>query len=690
MMTKAANEQNLMRQGVLKLLEIKDSDIRIMTLVQCREAVDKGMHIGGAFSAVIPLTALFYGGVMDSDIANPTKAGQDMFVLSKGHAVAALASIYADLGYFDRAVLKNSRSAESLLNGHPGPILPGVTISTGPLGQGLGVAQGFAIVGKKSPHFDVFCMTGDGELQEGPIWETAMFASYQKLDNLCMLVDQNFGQLDDPKQLIFPLGDLAQKFTAFGWRVVAADAMQYAPVWDALQTFKHAPRDGRPTVILCHTRKGYGGFSEVMVRHKVVLDDALISQELALQEQLRARRVTEFGEFLAAAENVREQLLAQARAMNLAVSVGAHGSTVEPLVVPVKTTRAPVRDKKIRYDAQQLPQLDPAKEYGASSIITLAMKVFARDSRVVSIDADLASTSGLEAGIGYVDKDRALNVGVAEANMMCIGEAFAVMGYNAWVSTFCPFFDWKVLRRIAIGYQERLEAIAQPDGWLSAGHGVDLTLLATAPNFDTTTNGATHMGNDDMLVLGNIAHLKVIDTACPNQLLGALQWIMEGDKGLVYLRIMRAPSKVLYADVPAFEFGKGYILKESAADQAMIISSGRGVHEALAAAKQLEAAGIMVKVVDMPSIDEILLLELYQAGQPIVIAEQNNGRIWAAYQQVLFNAGQPIAPTRLTPINTLDPHGNPQFIHSATYLQLIRRFGLAPAQLAETIRQLVK
>ena len=110
-----------------------------------------------------------------------------MFVLSKGHAVAPLASIYADLGYFDRSVLKNSRSYDSILNGHPGPILPGVHISTGPLGQGLSVAQGFALAGKTSPKFDVFCMTGDGELQEGLIWEAVMYSAHKRLDNLCVL-----------------------------------------------------------------------------------------------------------------------------------------------------------------------------------------------------------------------------------------------------------------------------------------------------------------------------------------------------------------------------------------------------------------------------------------------------------------------------------------------------------------------
>ena len=179
----------LEHQGMLKLLEIKDSDIRIMTLEQGRDAVDKGIHIGGAMSATVPLVAIYYGGIIRADVMDPTRLGQDLFVLSKGHAVATLASIYADLGYFDRSLLKNSRSVDSILNGHPGPLLPGVHIPTGPMGQGMPVAQGLAIVGKDSPNFDVFTVTGDGELQEGTIWEGVMYSAVKRLDNLCVIVD---------------------------------------------------------------------------------------------------------------------------------------------------------------------------------------------------------------------------------------------------------------------------------------------------------------------------------------------------------------------------------------------------------------------------------------------------------------------------------------------------------------------
>src|ERR1041385_5140696 len=145
-----ASHEFFVRQGLLKLLAIKDSDVRLSTLEQCRDAVDKSLHAGGAFSATIPLVSLYFGGFMDIDVVDPTRRGQDLFVLSKGHAVAALASIYAELGYFDASVLRNSRSFRSILNGHPGPLLPGVHVATGPMGQGFGVAQGLAMAGRSA------------------------------------------------------------------------------------------------------------------------------------------------------------------------------------------------------------------------------------------------------------------------------------------------------------------------------------------------------------------------------------------------------------------------------------------------------------------------------------------------------------------------------------------------------------
>ncbi len=286
-----------MRQGILKLLAIKDSDVRILVLEQCRTAVDKGLHAGGAFSAVIPLVSVYYGGFLAPDVADPTRCGQDLFVLSKGHAVAALAAIYAELGFFGRDVLTNSRSYCSILNGHPGPVLPGVHLATGPMGQGLSVAQGFAIAGRTSPRFDCYCLCGDGELQEGPIWEAVMYAGQNHLDNLCVMVDRNHGQLDTFDRTVFPMPDFEPIFRAFGWSACTVDATAYEGVYAALEDFKLRTRNGRPTVIICSASKGQGAFSDFMNRHKVVASDAQVLQEQAQHAALREARVQEFAEF---------------------------------------------------------------------------------------------------------------------------------------------------------------------------------------------------------------------------------------------------------------------------------------------------------------------------------------------------------------------------------------------------------
>jgi transketolase len=682
-----------LRQALLKLLAIKDSDIRILTLEQCRDAVDNGLHAGGAFSATIPLVALFYGGFMRIDVANPTRLGQDLFTLSKGHAVAALASIYAELGYFDRHILKNSRSYNSILNGHPGPLLPGIHLATGPMGQGLGVAQGFAIVGRTThPRFDAYCIVGDGELQEGPIWETLLYSGQSHLDNLCVLVDRNNGQLDIHDRMVFPMPELRPVFEAFGWQVHSVDATQYDGVFAALEHFRFAPRNGKPTAIICNATKGYGSFSDFFNKHKVVASPAVVAQEIAMQLDQRRARVDEFLKYLeeldgsVGAEEVQDSLLDAAREMRL--EIAGSSQAVRAITGPVVTTRVPSRDKRIRYDANLLPQLDSKKEYSAAEVVTAGMKVFACDPRVVSIDSDLATTSGLQAGVAAADQQRALNAGVAEANMMLMGESFAALGYNAWVSTFCPFFDWKVLRRIAVGQQERLESIQSPEGWLSDGHGLDLTFLATAANFETRTNGATHMGNDDNTTFQAVAHLQIIDVSCPQQMLGIMKWIMGGNRGLVYVRVMRTPSAVLYGGDFTFEFGNGYVLRQSPADTACLISSGRGVHEALAAAALCERSGVNVRVVDMPSIDQELLCDLLNSGRLLVFAEQNNGYIWQNFLHIVYTNRSSIRLENLrnvATINTLDANSRPQFIHSGTYEELVDAFGLSPAAIARTV-----
>jgi transketolase C-terminal domain/subunit len=151
---------------------------------------------------------------------------------------------------------------------------------------------------------------------------------------------------------------------------------------------------------------------------------------------------------------------------------------------------------------------------------------------------------------------------------------------------------------------------------------------------------------------------------------------------------MRTPSPVLYGSDYVFEFGRGQIVKQSDNDAAIVITSGRQVHEALATAAECAKNGVNLRVVDMPSIDESLLLEQFDSGKPMFIAEQNNGYIWQNLLKVLYrhraNAG---GQDRIHTINTLTAEGKPQFIHSATYEELVEVYGLSPAKLARTIQE---
>jgi len=565
-----------------------------------------------------------------------------------------------------------------------------VHVATGPMGQGIGVAQGFAVAGQRSPRFDVYTITGDGELQEGPVWETVMYAGAKRLDNLCVLVDNNGGQLDITSTLHFPHNSLSGTFSSFGWKVIEVDATKYQPVYAALQEFKYGERDGRPTVIICKTTKGHGGLSDYMNTHKATIAADILDQEDALQIAQRAAREQDFFKFfnqLSGEEftEVRNTILKHAENIGLKIA----SDKIESINTPVITKKAPVRDKKIKYSPEQLPKVEVGKSYAANKIIELSMKAFAKDERVFSVDSDLASTSGLQAGIGFVDKYRALNAGVAESNMMLLGEAFAILGGNAWVSTFCPFFDWKVMRRIAVGHQERLEVIAEPDGWLSEGHGLDYTMVATAADLETQSNGATHMGNDDVMLFNEVAQLKIINVSCPQQLLGVLKWIMDGNKGMIYLRLLRAASNAIYDAGFEFEFGKAYNAKYTADADATIVSSGRGVYEALDAAQKLEAEGIKVNVVDMPSIDAAAIVELYRSGKPVFIAEQNNGYLWSHFRKVLFEQESSINTQQLVAINTTTKEGM-HYIHSGTYAELAAHYNLNGAALSQTILNTLK
>lgn len=214
-------------------------------------------HPGGSLSIVELMAAVYYT-QMNIDPKNPKKVNRDRFVLSKGHAAPCYYAILADLGFFDKSELMHLRKLHSMLQGHPDmKKVPGVDASTGSLGQGSSVAVGMAL-GAKIKRLDskVYVLLGDGELQEGQVWEAFMAAAHYKLDNMLFIIDNNGLQLDGRNDEIMSLGNLSEKLTAFGLDVrEVSDGNDLEEVIDALNAEYTA---GKPHCILAHTVKGKG------------------------------------------------------------------------------------------------------------------------------------------------------------------------------------------------------------------------------------------------------------------------------------------------------------------------------------------------------------------------------------------------------------------------------------------------
>ena len=238
-------------------LEKIANNVRIDILEEVYNA--KSGHIGGAFSIADILTVLYFN-EMNIDAKSPDSLDRDRLVLSKGHASAALYAVLAEKGYIDKEELKTFRNINSNLQGHPDMNkVPGVDMTTGSLGQGLSVANGMALSSKlDSRGYRVYCILGDGELQEGQVWEAAMTAEKYQLDNLCVIIDANELQLTDTTMNVKGINqnDIEQKFRAFGFQTVVIDGHNIESIIRALTIAEMTK--GKPTAIICKTIKGKG------------------------------------------------------------------------------------------------------------------------------------------------------------------------------------------------------------------------------------------------------------------------------------------------------------------------------------------------------------------------------------------------------------------------------------------------
>ena len=244
-----------MEQTQIHSLAVTAARARLLGLEMVHSAASG--HIGGSYSAMDILTVLC-NGVMNIDPQDPKAPGRDRFVLSKGHCTPALYPTLALRGYFPVEELKLFRSIDGHMSGHAEMHhVKGVDMSTGSLGQGISAAVGMALAGKlDGADYRVYTLLGDGEIEEGQVWEAAMSAAKFGLDNLCAIVDVNGLQIDGKTADVMPSEPLDQKFAAFGWNVIPCDGHDFNDLEAAFAAAKAAK--GRPTVLLARTHKGHG------------------------------------------------------------------------------------------------------------------------------------------------------------------------------------------------------------------------------------------------------------------------------------------------------------------------------------------------------------------------------------------------------------------------------------------------
>ena len=241
----------------MEILELKEISKKIRRNIVEMIYHAKSGHPGGSLS-IADILAVLYFEELNVDPKNPRDPKRDRLVLSKGHAAPAVYSVLMEKGYIEKSLITELRKFGSPLQGHPDlKKLPGIDMSTGSLGQGLSAAQGMAISAKLSNDpYRVYAILGDGELQEGQVWEAFMSAAHFNLDNLVAIVDSNDLQIDGNVSKVMPVEPLTDKFKAFNWHVINIDGHDFEQIRKALEEPRNTK--GKPTVIIAKTHKGKG------------------------------------------------------------------------------------------------------------------------------------------------------------------------------------------------------------------------------------------------------------------------------------------------------------------------------------------------------------------------------------------------------------------------------------------------
>ena len=621
-------------------------------------------HPGGSLSCADVLCALYFGGVLEYDVEN-RQAPHDRFILAKGHAAPALYATLAHAGYFPREELMKLRKLGAMLQGHPDSnLVPGVEVSTGSLGQGLSIASGLAAgLRLEGDGHTVFALLGDGECQEGQVWEAAMFAAHQKLDNLVAIVDRNCLQIDGNTADVCDPGDLGAKFAAFGWETVEVDGHDIAAIITTLNAAK-AARTGKPQAIIAHTVKGKGvSFME---------NEAGWHGKAPNAEQLE-KALVDLGYDSSAAEGSASAPSEAATNVGGAFGEDCLSERSERVPQPLRRSEERSASAGAEADPSAAPKLQPdqslpKKATRAAYGITLA-ELADEGIPIVAVEADLSgsTTTAKFAAAKPEYAKRLFNCGIAEQNMTDVAAGLSLAGNIAFTGSFAVFGTGRAYDQIrnTVCYSNLNVKIAPTHAGISVG-----------------PDGGSHQMLEDISLMRGLPNMRVL---VPADYASASACVRLAAKtpGPVYVRMGRESVPCVYADDIELALGGSFKLREGS--DATIVACGLEVREALIAADLLAEQSIQVELIDAYSVKPL-------DAQSIVASVEKTGCVVTAEEHsVLGGLGSAVAEAlaaqRPAPIEFVGMHD--KFGKSGAYAELSRHFKMDAAAIADAVKRVI-
>ncbi|HTS67572.1 MAG TPA: transketolase [Terriglobia bacterium] len=662
----SADEQRGPRLGLEELKQAA-AEMRAVDLIDIF-AAGSG-HPGGTLS-IMDVAAALYLRVLNHDPKDPSWPLRDRVFWSAGHKAPALYVALGMAGYFplDDTVLLRQFGAR--FEGHPNCLkLPGVEVSSGSLGQGLGVAVGNALAGKLAGrHYRVYCIMGDGEQQEGSIWESAMAAGHYKLDNLCGIIDKNDLQIDGRVNEVMNIDPVAEKYAAFGWNVLEINGHDMGEILSALERAAATP--GRPSLVITHTIKGKGvTFMENQAGWHGIAPD-------------RAKFEKAMTDLVTPAVPTERQSAMLAKAQGHAQSAAAKARAGLPQFP---------HDYWWNSGNTMKVEMDPTRMgFGRG------LEAAGADERVVTVHADISGS------IKITDfeakhperRNRVFSVGIAEQNMMEVAAGLAKEGLIPVTGTYGVFASgrcWDQIRT-TICYSNLNVKIAGAHGGISVG-----------------ADGATHQALEEISLMAILPNMHVLVPCDSVEAERATHYGLIDLKGPAYIRYAREATPVVTTTDTPFQFGVANIIRyrgakprfveafnallstnyASEGEEVSIIACGPMVPEAMRAAWLLkEEYGIETRIVNVHTVKPLDVAALVRAADEtglVVTAEEHQvggfGNIVAG--AILESRQNFEAPLLLHRVGVADCFGL-----SGKPWELMQWFGLTAEHLADRVLKL--